>query len=350
MVICRQALLLAFMATSGMAVKAASPQAAATVPIARITGSDVTPEDASPVFLSDDNVAVLAQFGAPRTGTVQLVVLRLIGSQLQVTAQTEQADESNRLYAVAGNRLLLTSRFHKYLYSPDLKERIEIPSRILSGMFPRGGVIGEIEQGTWKVFRLSSPMAVVREGTGELLSVSDDAIVFRQTDAGKTTSMDGRLLGTVSASPHTRGTHVAEIAGKNRLLVSNGGPVYISDFNGKQLQRIQPPEGWGFRHGWSSDGTRMLFDHFTRTVSALERAVEKVADGIGLAIPEESNGETIRIIDSLTGKVCVNLESPGKLMGRVGSYHADLSPSGRLVAISTPKELSIYSVPKVCSE
>jgi len=52
----------------------------------------------------------------------------------------------------------------------------------------------------------------------------------------------------------------------------------------------------------------------------------------------------------MSDAVCFNLGSPEKLLGRVGGYHADLSPSGRLVAVSTLSDLAIYRLPETCAK
>ncbi len=332
---------------------ARSQASSAVQSVAKATTGELSPsgspEDVSAVFLSEDLIAVLVRSGPARSGTSHVGVFRLTDSKLDLVAQADKANESDELYGAAGKRVIVAARFHKYLYSADLKTRQEIPFRILSGMFPRSGVVGEVSDGNWRTHQVSSSMTVLKEGSGELLSVSDEALVFRLGDEVKTETTEGRLVGSFAIGPGTRGIHVAEFAGKTRLLL-NDGNMRIADLNGKQLLKIHQPEGWGFRWGWSSDGTRMLFDHFTRMVPFLDRAIEKVIDGLGFVMPEESNGETIRVIDAVTGKTCFSLDSPSKLLGQVEGYHGDLSPSGRLVAVATLSEVSIYRIPEACTE
>ena len=251
------------------------------------------------------------------------------------------------MFSVAGNRLIVAGRFHKSVYSEDLKESYDIPFRVLSGMFPRSGVVGDYEQGAWKTFRVSSPPALMQEGSGDILSVSDDAIVFRDANEVRLETPGGRLVGSIPVSADTKGAQVMEVAGKNRVYWFPSGEERIEDYSGKEISKIHPPAGWGFRHGWSSDGKRMLFDHFTRTVPAWQAILDGAANGLGLGVPEESNGETVRVIDPTTGAVCFNLESPGRLVGQPGNNHADLSPSGRMVVVSTLGELSVYRLPEV---
>ena len=112
-----------------------------------------------------------------------------------------------------------------------------------------------------------------------------------------------------------------------------------TSFNGSA-----PPEGWGCRHGWNSDGSRLLFDHFIRTAPVLEKAFDRL-----LGVPEESTEKIIKVVDAKTGDVCLDLESPNKLLGAAGGYHADLSPSGRWVAVASLTDFSIYRLPDHCT-
>jgi hypothetical protein len=53
--------------------------------------------------------------------------------------------------------------------------------------------------------------------------------------------------------------------------------------------------------------------------------------------------------NTTTGKICFNLENRGQMFGNAGEYHADISPSGRLVALVTTSKLSVYKIPEVCT-
>lgn len=327
---------------------AAPQQPVAAAQMGEVFASEIQTLDASPVFLSDESLAVLARFGEPRKGDSGIVVMRWASEKLQAIAKASKMNEGDEIYAVARNRVLTSAHSHKYLYSSDLAQKQEIPFRVISRAFPRSEVVGEDGLETWRVFRFSSPLTLIREGPGELLSLSDDVFVFHLGNEIKTQAADGRLLGSIPVSPDSKGSYIAEIAGKGRLYLGSAGEQRIVDFSGKQFLRVHPPDGWGFRHGWSADGRRMMFDHYTRTVSGWDRAVEWVVDRLSFGVPEESNGETVRVVDTTTGGVCFDLETPGKLLGKVGGYHADLSPSGRWVAVATLKELSIYRLPDDC--
>jgi hypothetical protein len=307
--------------------------------------------DASPVFLADDSIGLLVRSGRPQSGDSKVVVLQLAGGKLHLVASTRKANESDQIYAASDRRLVIAAGGHSDLYSSDLRETLEIPVRqrpLLRSFFPRSSTIGESDLHDWTVFRLAHEMPTIRKGSGQLLSVSDDVVVFRLDDAIRIETQDGRLLGSIPVPPNTKGAPIAEIAGRGRLFLDFSGKTRIVDFNGKEIASIHRPYGWGFRHGWSADGARVLFDHYTRAASLAQRAIDAFGS-IFVPVPEEDNGETVRVIDTATGAVCFSMESKGRLFGPSGQYHADLSPSGRLVGVATQTELTVYSLPEKCT-
>jgi len=68
--------------------------------------------------------------------------------------------------------------------------------------------------------------------------------------------------------------------------------------------------------------------------------------GVGVD-DQKSNGESVRVIDTATGKSCFELRGATGLTG-AGEPHADLDPSGQLVAVVTRNSLSVYEVPESC--
>jgi len=318
-------------------------------------------KNASPVFLSEDTLALLvrsvdhaASPPAPsgtaptprRSGTSKLAVLRLANEQLQILAETDSAYEANQLFSVSNGRLLIAGAREKTLYSPDLRQKWELGMKVLSKQFPQTGIIGEAKGE--ELFRLTTPPTSIDRATGELLAVSSDMLVYQTEDAIRTTTADGAERGSIQITPGTRYFNNVEIAGPARLYFSLAGDEHITDLAGKMIVRVQPPGGWGFRDGWSSDGKRLLFDRYLRNVGFGRRLVELIADALGPPLLEEANGEVVRVIDVSTGATCLNLESPHALLGQAGEYHADLSPSGSLVAIATSTELTVYHLPTIC--
>jgi hypothetical protein len=69
--------------------------------------------------------------------------------------------------------------------------------------------------------------------------------------------------------------------------------------------------------------------------------------GLGSA-NEQANGERIQVIDTKTGGVCFDWDSKLKPLGLAGEYHADISPSGGLVAVVGWGKLMIYRMPNTC--
>jgi hypothetical protein len=53
--------------------------------------------------------------------------------------------------------------------------------------------------------------------------------------------------------------------------------------------------------------------------------------------------------DTKTGGVCFDLDSPDRQFGMAGQHHADLSPSGRFVAVVDGNELHVYVLPASCA-
>ncbi len=159
-----------------------------------------------------------------------------------------------------------------------------------------------------------------------------------------TVTTDGKVLGTIPVLPGDQYFRFVEFAGKEHLYLSLLDKEQITDFSGKEVRRVRPPAGWGFRHGWDAGGRRLLFDHFIRTAPSWEKMFDRV-----FGVPEESNGELVEVVDTTTGGVCFELEAQSKLLGQAGGYHADLSPSGRRVVVATSADISLYRLPENCS-
>ncbi len=194
----------------------------------------------------------------------------------------------------------------------------------------------------WRAFRVGSTLEQIGKGEGHLLSASDDALV---SQVGRVIRVEAPGRGLLGSMPVGGGadSSLAELAGSGRLYLP--GEKVIVDFGGRELLRLDPPKGWGFRHGWSADGGRLLFDRFTRRVSSGENVIDSVFGG-----PQPSNSETVTVISTRNGAVCFSLDSPGVLLGLAGSYHADISPSGRFVVVATLSNVSVYRLPNVCTD
>jgi hypothetical protein len=275
------------------------------------------------------------------------VVLRLANQQLDVLADAERAWEGDRIFALSHSRILVAGVRQKTVYSQDLRQKWNLVMKSLAKQFPRTEIIGEGGPKGARVFRLTSSPIPIRKATGELLAVSGETLLYESGDTIRTTSAEDVFEGSVRIASGTRYFNYVEFAGPNRLYFSIAGDEHITDLNGKLIARVQPPDGWGFRHGWSSDGTRLLFDAYQHTSSPAERALSAVADALGSTLAEEAKAEIVRVIDVATGASCFDLQ-PGLLLGDAGEYHADLSPSGRLIAVATLTDLTVYRLPAAC--
>jgi hypothetical protein len=138
--------------------------------------------------------------------------------------------------------------------------------------------------------------------------------------------------------------------GDDKILLEQSG-LAVVNLKGKVLYRRKRPDGWGFRIGQSDDGSRILFDRFTRHVGLLRNIAEgAVAFGsLGMGVEDEvSNGEQVTVIDSSIGRPCFTWSSRTELLPE-GDYHADIDPTGKLVAIMTSTTLFVFRLPSGCA-
>ena len=248
------------------------------------------------------------------------------------------------------------------LLSPDLSpitDITDIPAMSFVPPVEGGNVAGDSDLRRWKIYRLTPTMALLRQGTGQLLSLSDDLLVFRANDEIRIESITGQHLGSFTVLPQSttvplRPTCSANVLllGHDRLYLNGCGPGRVVDFSGKTTVQVPEPDGWGFRYRLTADGRRLLFDNYTRRLSAFQRMAESVERKItfGMAPIVTSKGEIIRVVDTASGKICFDLDSPDRPFGPEGEPHADISPSGRFIAVTAADKLSIYSMPDTCSK
>jgi hypothetical protein len=276
-----------------------------------------------------------------------LVRVRLEGARLRRVAAAEVSSHSQMLFASSAGRSIVLGR-GAFLYPSDLGASEEIPFPVSPYPVPRGGAIGESTASSWSVFRVGDFESPVRAGLGFLYSATDDAVIYGMGASIRVETLSGRRVGTLPKPSASMEDFYVEAAGPGRLLVDFNGKlrIFSLETSGRELLSLRPPEGWGFRYGWSDSRGRILFDHFTRTVPMLDRLGDFFNKLLGG--PEQPNGESVEVEDTATGGVCFALNSPFNLFGLSGSYHADLSPSGKLVVVSTLSEVSVYMLPRVC--
>lgn len=307
-------------------------------------------------FVSDSRLAILACDRIHGHSPCRLSVVDYREESLRrVFFVNVTPGARKRLFALDNGHLMLSDLWGRSvtIFSPDLKGSTNL--RVIAvPPFPLSKVIGDYGPETWKLYRLSGLRTdLIREGHGELESASDKVVVFRDGDRMHAESLDGQNSSAMPVPPKSKcGTMRAELAGADRLYVDGcGDGGAVRDVHWGLMRSIAEPPGWGVRHGWTSDGGRILFDHYTRTVSFLQHALEIGATlaTLGLGAPnQDANGERIQVIDTRTGGVCFDWDSTLRLLGSAGEYHADISPSGQLVAAVAWGKLMIYRLPRRC--
>ncbi len=305
---------------------------------------------------SSEQAIALCVCRAPTGCDLYLIRLTSHGPEIETRVATpKQTGIGGGVFAVAGGKLLGKSHNDHYLYSADLQHQQTLPFRLAPNPAPLSETVAGLGANGATIYRLTSEFEPVRQVRDEILAVSGNRVLFRQGDFVKIETLNGHLLGSFQIDPVAKCGILAEFVGsKNRVLLANCRGLNIIDFNGTKQLLLRAPPGWGHRHGWSADGRRLLFDQYTRSVSAYQSFVEFFSDlltrssGLG-ASDEQSNGETVQVVDTESGKNCFSWDGPHTPLGRAGEYHADLSPSGSLLAMVTKTSLLIYRLPTSCT-
>ena len=307
-------------------------------------------------FLSDEEIAVGRYPGSNGSLSATIAVFRWRDGKLRLaTNQSFSLDRPSfgrGLFSAAHGSVIAQFFPTALLLSADLEIRANLPIKVLVPPVHQGAFVAGYEGfKSWTLYRLVPQFELVRRGNGEILSVSDDVVVSRGEQEVRIETVEGEARGRFQVPLRSVCYSRPSIVGPGKLLISDCGPSRIVDFSGKELLKIPNPDGWGFRYGLSLDGSRMLFDHYTRRTSVLQRTYEAFESLISLGMGPviDSIGEMIRVVDTTNGGVCLDVDSPKKQFGVPGEYHADISPSGHFLALVTGNRLSIYSIPAVCS-
>lgn len=297
----------------------------AELPFAQLLPATSQPEGEYTVtFLSEDRLALLVG-----SGVCRLWVLQRVGQHLRPVAETSNCGAFPRLSAVGGQRILASFLDKAFLCSSDLRQQEVLNfGYIVPFSQPEARFIGFSQNAHWTVYRIGPPTIAVQSGPGELQSLSDEWVVFRQGSTVRTEDRQGVELGHFSV-PYWS-SREAEMAGPDRLLRSVGTDR-ILNFQGKELVGLPKAPGWGSEHSWSADHQRLLYDCYTRRVSWVGWVGEWIKAVIGA--PQKPTGEIIRVVDTRTGHTCFELDSPQKLLGRAYERHAALSASGQQLAL-----------------
>ena len=347
------------------------PTAVATLDLSSLFPSrQVDLQRTSIAFVSETSMAVvLCSKGKP--DQCQLSLIRWETGVLQPFAQTPGLNTWAHVNPATDGRVLMTcySFCEPVLYSADLSISRHLPEPI-HVVSPSGGKVATITiggekpttrgfkptHGSWKVYRVSSTLEPIRDGTGKLLAISDDVVVIQDGTTLRTETLAGKLLGSFSVQLGFSCPNQVEPLGDNRLYLNDCKSLRIVDFNGNQQLKLQPPKGWGYT--WfgtnmfprSADGSRMLFDYKSRDVSVLRNIVVAT---VGLAtllevdLSQCCNRQEIRVVDTVTGASCFEWRQSFP-MGSNPFAAPSISPSGEFLAIVREKTLSIYHLPAVC--
>jgi hypothetical protein len=336
----------------GLGSEAAAPPIAASLDLDKLLPSAVRTTVA---FISDEEIVVGRYPGSNGSLSAAITVIQWREGKLRLsTSQVfslERASFGRGLFPAAHGSVIVQFLPTALLLSADLELTARLPIKVLVPPVHQGAFVGGYEGfNHWSLYRLVPQFELLRRGNGEILSVSDDFIVLRDAQEVRIETVEGEPRGRLQVPLRSVCYARPKIAGPGRLLISDCGPARIVDFNGKELLKIPTPDGWGFRYGLSLDGNRILFDHYTRRIPAHQRMFEAFESLISLGMGPviDSIGEMIRVVDTTNGGVCLDIDSPKAQFGMPGEYHADISPSGRFVALVSENKLSVYQTPIIC--
>ncbi len=328
-----------------------SPPPEETFDLAELLPGVVTQDRSVSVeFLTDKTLALCFH---STNGSCEVYVFEWTGGQLHnlSSATGPKTMPFTFMHRVGDAHILSTGVVYpsSVLYSVDLQERQQVPFVEPYLISASGKLAAASAMTSWTLYQLLPSQRQLRQGTGALLSVSEDALTVERGEKIYTETLDGKELGSFSVKPQTKCFSSARVLDRDALFVDICGQQYIADFAGKKLANIRMPEGNPLRSETNDSGSRLLFDHSTRHVSIFRNAAE-VVEGLAGGGPEEwDNGEAVRVIDTKTGGMCFDWHSrlPPAL---TDDSHSDISPSGTFVAITHGTTLSFFRLPDKCAQ
>jgi hypothetical protein len=188
----------------------------------------------------------------------------------------------------------------------------------------------------------------IPEGPGRLLAHTANLAAYLDQETVRIQNIDGELLGSFEVG---KSSPTISFLGKDRILFEGSGRPEIREFNGTVLRTLKRPDrALGERIRQSEDGSRLLYDSFTRHVGPTRAIMEDavVIPSAGMStdgfVP---NGEMVRVIDTRSGTRCFEWYGKEKLLPPFVA-HADIDPCGRLVAILEQGTLTIFGLPDTC--
>jgi hypothetical protein len=223
---------------------------------------------ATVAFLSEDLIAIGRHAGTDlTTGTLSIVQWKA-GTFTSLTTKSlaRYLVLFGGLFRVTDGRFISTLEGRPQLLSPDLTLITDITNVKTIYFVPAiegSNVAGDSRLRDWKVYGLAPTPTLLRQGTGQLLSLSDNVLVLRVNDEIQIETIAGDHLGSFAVPPQSStdprqpacSTRV-RLLGHNRLYLSGCGPGRVVDFTGRMTVQVPEPDGWpiylSLDRGWSS--------------------------------------------------------------------------------------------------
>ena len=195
-------------------------------PVATIALSAIGPSRqggsawATVVFSSETSIAVGLCRQDCTSRECSLFLVRWEDGTLTPFAKTPRFDFGVSIHP-AGEGQILTVRGlpPTVLYSADLSTAHDLP-KYLARVSPSGRTVAETERGSWKLYRLTDRLEPLREGTGDLRSVSDEIVVIQDGKTMRVETLDGRRLGSFPVSDEVSAFRAA-LLGNNKLYLAD---------------------------------------------------------------------------------------------------------------------------------
>lgn len=301
----------------------------------------------SVAFTSNTSIALGVCLRTYFAEKCSVILVRWENGLLQPFAQTQEFNSGTLLHAASDGRILgIRGLSPAVQYSADLSTARELPINLSRFSSPSGKTAAEWARGSWKLYRLTDKVELLREGTGNLQSLSDESVLIQDRKVMRVETLDGQRLGSFPMPPVADGYYASTGSlGNNKLYLDDCKSVRVVDFDGKTISEIHPRKGCSMGDtASSSDGSRILFDYTNRKVNGFRHIIENVqtVTTLGMIGPEDVNHEQVSVFDTASGKACFDWERSFPLTySQVRS--AAISPSGTFVAIVADDRLSMYS-------
>ena len=324
------------------------------LPLMALLAISSVAQEASPLYVIDLSSLLPDKAASHANGTVTFLTdhALVVGMCFKATCDLQTFEMSGgsprRIGQVNG-----IDRYHAIFRSAD--------GGVLLGGVTRRGEKGAVllDQGLrtsrWvpKVPGVSVLGEKIAEGQGRLLAHTTNLAAYLDHGSLRIQSSNGKLVGSFEVDPSgEKSGPTISFLGQDKIIFEERGGAEIRDFNGKVLRKLKKPDrALGERTKQSEDGSRLLYDSFTRRVEPAQAMMENalVVPTMGMSTDGDvPNGEVVRVIDTGNGKPCFEWYGKEKLLPPFVD-HADIDPTGRLVAIMTQGTLAVFRLPEACT-